>query len=243
MAQQPPYSPNTQNQTVEYGGATWKGQPGGGWTMQGGGGDSSGNLDVVGQAQKLLDFQKQANQPVVASLQSQQPGLQDKYKQLVDSIKGNQQLDTNRQTLATNNELGQRGILSSSGLYQQELTNALTPIDTQYAGLTANANAGSISDTQALALQIAQLQAGNPESAISGGLQIGGLQNQASQIASQNTLNAAQGQLAQAQAQNFVIPGIGLYNTGNKSLINQFNGGGGNQNGITWVNGQPYINQ
>ena len=30
----PPYSPNTQDQTVDFGGATWKGQPGGGWTLQ-----------------------------------------------------------------------------------------------------------------------------------------------------------------------------------------------------------------
>ncbi len=175
-----------------------------GWNGPGG---SPGNpntsgvapVDVVGNAQKLLDFQKQANAPVVSSLQSQQPGLEDKYTQLVNSIKGNQQLDTNRQTLATNNELGARGILSSSGAYQQDMANALTPIDQQYAGLTANANAGSIQDTQNLALQIAQLQAGNPDTAISGGLQVGGLQNQASSIASQNALNAAQAQLAQAQ--------------------------------------------
>lgn len=30
----PPYSPNTENQTVDFGGATWKGQPGGAWTLQ-----------------------------------------------------------------------------------------------------------------------------------------------------------------------------------------------------------------
>lgn len=31
---QPNYSPNVVDQTVDYGGATWKGQPGGSWTMQ-----------------------------------------------------------------------------------------------------------------------------------------------------------------------------------------------------------------
>lgn len=30
----PPYPPNTVNQTVEYNGSTWKGQPGQGWTLQ-----------------------------------------------------------------------------------------------------------------------------------------------------------------------------------------------------------------
>lgn len=201
-------------------------------------------VDVVGNAQKLLDFQKQANQPVISSLQSQQPGLADKYKQLVDSIKGNQTLDTNRQTTTTANELGKRGLTSDSGVYQQEMTNALTPIDTQYAGLTANANAGSISDTQALALQIAQLQAGNPESALTGGLQVGGLQNQASQISAQNSLAAAQAQLAGAQSNYIPVPGVGLYNAQSKSLINQLNGGGATGgNGIQIINGIPYINQ
>jgi hypothetical protein len=164
------------------------------------------NSDPIYQAQKYLDFQKTANAPVVANLQTQQPGLQDKYTQLVNSIKGNQQLDTNRQTRATNNELGQRGILPTSGVYQQQMVDSLTPIDTQYAGLTANANAGSIADTQALALHIAQLQAGNPENAYASGVQgastaqgYQNLQNQASSITAQNALAAAQAQAAQSQ--------------------------------------------
>lgn len=197
-ADPPPYAPNTQDQTVDYNGVTWKGQPGGGWTPQtstGGGalpGQAPNSVDLVKNAQALLDFQKTANAPVAAAVGSQIPGVQDKYTQLVNSIKGNQQLDTNRQTLTTANTLGGRGLTSDSGVYQQEMTNALTPIDTQYAGLVANANAGSIQDIQGLALQQAQLLAGNPDTAISGGLQFGGLQNQASQIASQNQLNAAQ---------------------------------------------------
>ena len=35
MAQQPPYSPNVVNQTVDYGGFRWKGNPGQGWTQVG----------------------------------------------------------------------------------------------------------------------------------------------------------------------------------------------------------------
>lgn len=40
----PNYAPNTVNQTVEYGGVTWKGQPGGDWVQQSGGGTSGANL-------------------------------------------------------------------------------------------------------------------------------------------------------------------------------------------------------
>lgn len=34
MPTQPGYAPNVENQTVDFGGATWKGQPGSGWTLQ-----------------------------------------------------------------------------------------------------------------------------------------------------------------------------------------------------------------
>ena len=34
FATPPPFNPNTENQTVDFGGATWKGQPGGSWTLQ-----------------------------------------------------------------------------------------------------------------------------------------------------------------------------------------------------------------
>lgn len=43
--QQPPYAPNVVNQTVSFGGAVWKGNPGTGWTldhMEGGGGGGGG---------------------------------------------------------------------------------------------------------------------------------------------------------------------------------------------------------
>ena len=36
----PDYAPNVVNQTVEYGGVTWKGQPGGDWVQQSGGGSA-----------------------------------------------------------------------------------------------------------------------------------------------------------------------------------------------------------
>jgi hypothetical protein len=40
----PPYAPNTENQTVSYGGVTWKGNPGTGWTQEGGGGGMADSL-------------------------------------------------------------------------------------------------------------------------------------------------------------------------------------------------------
>ncbi len=248
----PPYAPNTVNQTVDYGGITWKGQPGGQWTAQtstGGGavpGQAPNTQDIVNNAKALNQFQIQQNQPIISALGTQQAGLDQKYKDLVSSIKGNQQLDTNRQTLATNNELGRRGISSDSGLYQQDLTNALTPIDTQYSGLLANASAGSISDAQNLALQIAQLQAGNPESSISGALNYGGLVNQANQLQSSNANNSAQLALQQQQLQSQLSQQAidnAYRQTAYNDSLKKTSGGGGNA--LDYLNGgntttQPY---
>ncbi len=212
----PPYSPNTQDQTVDYGGAKWKGQPGGSWEQISGGDSGGGNVDVVGNAQKLLDFQKQANAPVAAALGSQVPGIQDQYTQLVNSIKGSQQVSRNAQTLTTANTLGGRGLTSDSGVYQQEMNNALLPVDTAYGGLLAQTNVGSIQDLQSLALQIANLNAGNPETAIPNALQYGGLQNQAAQVAAsiQNAQTQANSALAVAKANPYAALGsYGVINT------------------------------
>ncbi len=62
--------------------------------------------------------------------------LTDRYQSLLDQIKGKETTATNRQTLTTNNEMAKRGITNDSGVYQQEMTNVLNPITSEYAGLT-----------------------------------------------------------------------------------------------------------
>lgn len=56
MASPPSFSPDTVNQTVENDGATWKGQPGGNWTLQSGGGGGGMNFDF--EAETLAAFEK-----------------------------------------------------------------------------------------------------------------------------------------------------------------------------------------
>lgn len=124
---------------------------------------------IITNAQKLLDFQKQANQPIVSALQGQQGPLDQRYKDLVASIKGNQQVATNRQTLATNNELGRRGIGPNSGLYDREMNDALLPVDATFNSQLVQANEGYGNDVLDLALKISGAQAGNPLEALTGG--------------------------------------------------------------------------
>ena len=137
----------------------------------------AGSSDTLIQnAQKLLDFQKTANQPIVSALQGQIDPLKKTYEDLIASIKGNQQLDINRQTLATNNEFAKRGISNTSGVYEQGLANSLVPVNTQYSGVLASTGMEEQQKLMDLATKIAQYQAGDPNAAISGGLSAQGNQ-------------------------------------------------------------------
>lgn len=70
-----------------------------------------------------------------SQLQSQQPSLEQRYSDLLASIKNQGQQDVNAQTRITSNELGKRGLTGSSTLAQQEIQNAVAPINFQYANL------------------------------------------------------------------------------------------------------------
>lgn len=68
MAVKPPYAPNVVNQTVDYGGAQWKGQPGGDWVLQGTSGGSSGSSS--GDISSLMgqwDTQRKATEDAAAA--------------------------------------------------------------------------------------------------------------------------------------------------------------------------------
>ena len=70
-----------------------------------------------------------------SQLQAEQTPLASRYDNLINQIKGNQTTAENRQSVTTSNELGRRGILGDTGLGQQEMTNALNPITSEYTGM------------------------------------------------------------------------------------------------------------
>lgn len=171
----------------------------------GGGSTSSsgGNLDsIINQSIKRI---QEANAPAIQSLQASIPETQAKfaqtreqlsaeteplkarYENLLNQIKGKEQVATNRQTVATQNELGRRGI-QGGGLAEQTLADALNPITSEYAGLTKETGLAQEADlrnlqnqiaglttqetdaTRAIQNAIAQLQAGGNQSAITNAL-------------------------------------------------------------------------
>ena len=83
--------------------------------------------------------------------------MKDRYNTLLESIKNEGQQAANKQTLITSNELGKRGILGSSTMAQQEIQNAVTPVQQQYTTLGKNAALDQTQAEQTLQNSIANL--------------------------------------------------------------------------------------
>jgi hypothetical protein len=176
--EQPPYSPNVVNQTVSYGGATWKGNPGTGWTQEGGASSSGGN--VAQSAQDLLKMYQDANAPAVQSLQQSIPeiqaktaqqgqylqgkvsSLEERYKKTLESITGARDRSVADVTTNTSQELGRRGISAESGLFGQTVNKATQPIQQAFAG---NINEADFANKDALSTLMNLIQ-GNTQGGI-----------------------------------------------------------------------------
>lgn len=179
----------------------------------GGGGSGAGAVDPVELARKIQQFNVQANQPAIQTLQGQQDSLKDQYSKLLSSVLAEGTVAQNQAIGATNAELARRGITGDSFLAQQTIGSALLPVTAMQQSAAAQVGMGSAQDLNTLAANIASLQAGNPESAINAVPAFAGLQALPSQIALTQ---------AQAGAAGFVPiqPGGYLYNGGANNLIN-----------------------
>lgn len=242
--QPPSFSPNTVNQTVTQNGYTWKGQPGQSWTLQSGPGQSSAQAvsapsfqDVLSNAGSL-NTQLQTNiQPSMTTLGSISGDIDKKYKDLLANIIGpGSQSAVNAQTLATSNLLGNRGILPSSDYGQQQIRNALLPVEAQYGGLAGQLGVQESQSLIPIAQQLASLQNTYPE-AINSALGLAVPQTEvAGQLGAaniqglyglQNTLAQINSPLALAQAQAAPYQPVGntglIFNARTGNLVNYGN--------------------
>lgn len=179
------------------------------------GSSSSGGNSFEETLKRAQELQRQANEPIINSLQSSIPGIQQqyatqksnleakkaplkaRYDNLISEIKGNQTVAENRQTVTTNNELGRRGILGSSGLAQQEITNAVNPITKGYTTLAKDTGLAGESALQGIDEQISGLSSQEIDT-------LRNVQNaiaQAQTSGNQQALSSAQQIVSQAQQQ------------------------------------------
>ena len=235
----PPYAPNTQNQTVDYGGFRWKGYPGQVWTQVGvtgqNGSDNQG-YNAQGQMtdpiQIAAEMQKQqvaANQPAIATLQGQGTTLADQYKTLLADINGQGQQTYNTATSGENAYLGQRGLLSQSGLGNNQLSQAQSGVAAQNAVNQQNVTTAGAGVQSQIAQQIAALQAGNLPQAENFAQSV---YNTQAGITNTNTAQNVALQSAQlAAAKPFEAAGGLVFNPSSNNFTKQGGGyGGGGDN-------------
>ena len=136
---------------------------------------SSSDNNFSNTINQAIELSRKAAKPAMSSLQStikptetayntkisqqeanKQP-LVDRYNSLIDTIKGNQTISENRQTLATRNELGKRGVPLTSGVAEQEVVNAVNPITQQYTGLIQDTGYQREADVKAITDTITNL--------------------------------------------------------------------------------------
>lgn len=174
----------------------------GGYSSGGGGG-----LGSFGDTlQNAISLSNQAFQPAVQKMESGISNTQTRFQELIDSIKQSGKVAENRQTVATSAELGRRGVLPTSGLGQQQLTDSLAPVTAQFAQQAAQTGVQGVSAENALLSQVSQLLAQGAQSGISTGLTISGQQEQARQYDLNNKLQQAQQLLQQRQFQESTLP-------------------------------------
>ena len=181
---------------------------------------------------KALEMQKQAVQPAIQSLQAGIPEIQQRfaqttqqvqaeidplkqrYESLLEEVRQRGTQQEQAQTKVTSQELGKRGLVGSSTLAQQEIQNAVLPIQQATTGtikdvtlsreegirnlqnILSNLPQQETESIRAVQKAIAQLQSEAAQTGIGQGIQVG--QFGAQQQLAQQQLAASQ---AQAQAQ------------------------------------------
>lgn len=205
----PNYAPNTVNQTVDYGGIKWQGQPGGDWTQIGMTGQPNAADQRVQQEAVQTAYQS-AIGTAVSNLQTAGTNLDTQYGDLLGKVLGQGTVAMNSATLGENNLLASRGITNNSPLYSAQMTQTQLPVTTQNQAAVSNLGYTQAGLKLGLAGQIAGLQAGAAGTSAQLPLQYGSLAlAQAANVANIG-LAGAQTQQAQTGARYITIPGVGV---------------------------------
>ncbi|HLG40295.1 MAG TPA: hypothetical protein VI461_11535 [Chitinophagaceae bacterium] len=168
------------------------------------------NQPAITSLQQSIPETQQKFQTTRSQIEGQVQPLKQRYSNLLDELKRRETVDTQSAQLATAQEYGKRGIPLSSGAYSQALSQKTTPISQFYTGqikdtslaqeeglmgiqnLLGNLAGQETEATRGIQNAIAQLQSGDPASAIQGALSIINMQQQQSQFQAQQGLQQQQ---------------------------------------------------
>lgn len=115
------------------------------------------NKPAISQLQSTIGQTQQSFDARASQLEAEKKPLQERYTALISQIKGNQQVAENRQTVASRNELGKRGIPLTSGVAEQEVVNSVNPVTQQYTGLIQDTGFQQEKDLRGIANDITNL--------------------------------------------------------------------------------------
>ena len=189
-------------------------------TQQGGGGLQS----AIQQSQQIVE-------PAAQAMRAEKEPLKERYEGILKQILSGQERAETRQTLTTGQEMGKRGILPSSGFFQQEMTRGLEPITREYTGMYKEAGTQRESDLRAIDSAIAQLYAQAGQAGMTAGLT-------QQQNAITNALERARQALQQRQYEEVTLP-ESKYAVGKPHYKSETGGEGNGKNyyndGFEWV--------
>jgi len=144
--------------------------------------------------------------PAAQRLESTIGQTSESYQNLINAIRGQQQVAEQQQTQVTAQELARRGLTPTSGVGAQQITSALAPVQAQYAQQAAQTGVQGIQAQNQLASQIAGILASGGQAGLSTGVNLANLALQQRQLEQQAQQQAAAQALAQRQFEQSTLP-------------------------------------
>lgn len=148
----------------------------------------------------------QAVRPATERLESTIGQTSESYQNLINAIRGQQQVAEQQQTQVTAAELARRGLTPTSGLGAQQITSAIAPVQAQYAQQAAQTGVSGIQAQNQLASQLASLLASGGQTGLSTGVNLANLALQQKQLEQQAAQQAAAQALATRQFEQATLP-------------------------------------
>lgn len=156
--------------------------------------------------QSAISGAQAAYQPAVQKLESGITGTKQSYNDLINAIRGQQQVAEQQQTATTAAELARRGVSATSGLGAQQITSALAPVQAQYTQQATQTGVQGAESQNALLNQIASMLGQGAQSGISTGVNLAGLAQQQKSLQQQAAQQAIQNAQAQRQFEQVTLP-------------------------------------
>lgn len=144
--------------------------------------------------------------PAAQRLESTIGQTSESYQNLINAIRGQQQVAEQQQTQVTAQELARRGLTPTSGVGAQQIASAIAPVQAQFAQQAAQTGVQGIAAQNQLASQIAGILASGGQAGLSTGINLSNLALQQRQLEQQAAQQAAAQALAQRQFEQATLP-------------------------------------